>query len=174
MSKKKDAAEAAAELKKLTEAIDLALPGGVKAAKKGQAPPHGVAVNHEIGRATRFQKGNKRPGPGRPRAGLMTEALQRRLTMRFPAKYAKVMGLPKGLTWADAVAWTALYGVVKAPSATEFDGYANRADGRQVREISGPGGAPIPLDLGGEVYDQFQALTGRVRDRIKDAHGAQS
>ncbi len=166
MSDKEDAKEGAAELKKLAEILDKALPGGIKGKKKGGNP----SPNLEAGKATRFQKGHKRPGPGRPRAGLMTEALQRRLAMKFPAKYAKAMGLPKNLKWADAVAWTALYGFVKQPDAEQFDGYANRADGRQVREISGPGGAPIPVDLvAGEAHDEIRSLRERVRDRVKDS-----
>ncbi len=165
MSKKDDAKEGAAELKKLTEAVELALP-----AKKTPHKRH--IIDPKVGVLHQFKKGHKRPGPGRPKArpGLMTEALQRRLAMKFPAKYAVSMKIPKGLTWADAVAWTALYGVVKAPSAEQFDGYANRADGRQVREISGPGGAPIPLDLvAGEAHDEIRSLRERVRDRVQDS-----
>lgn len=151
--------EAKTEIDKIREAVSGELPKPApKAKEKGVHP----AVKN--GAKTRFLPGHNKPGPGRPRKTLMTDALRQRLAMKFPARYAKAMGMPKGLTWAEAVAYTALYDLVKAPAAVKFEGYAARAEGPLVQPISGPDGGPIPLDIG--VHEKLKLVTERLRSRI--------
>lgn len=165
---KADARNELKDLKKAVESAGVSLSG--KAQPKGKPGPIGKTVSPDVGMATRFKPGHDRPGPGRTRKTPMADALRKRLGMKLPPKYAKPLGLPKGITWAEAVAWTALYDTLKTPSHDKFKGYAAHADGPLVQEISGPGGAPIPLDVDDsaarDAHEQLRTITARLRDRV--------
>ncbi len=130
----------------------------------------GSEQDPNVGLATRIKPGQRLPGAGRPKLAPMRDALRRRLGMKLPAKYAKTLGIPKGSTWGDAVAWTALYDLIKEPSPEKFGKYANESDGPQPTEISGPQGSPIPVNFdmgpGVTVHEQLRTVTARLRDRL--------
>jgi hypothetical protein len=102
----------------------------LKARKKGGRKGFGATQDPNVGAATQFKPGHSRPGPGRPRITPMAEALRERLRSRLPEKYAKTLGVPKRSTWADAVAWTVLYDLVKNPDAKKFEKCAQLTEGR--------------------------------------------
>lgn len=160
-----DKAKGTAELKRLREVVG----GQPKRENKGKHKHNPAALG--IGVETRIKPGQKLPGAGRPRKTPMTDALRRRLAMKFPAKFQKAMGLPAGITWADAVAFTSLYDMVKSPDVEKFDGYADRTDGPVVQEISGPQGGPIPLDVDDSsartAHEQLSTITARLKDRFR-------
>jgi len=157
------------EIKDLTGVVVKALPP-VKGRKNGGKRGFGSVQDPNVGAATRFKPGHSMPGPGRPKNTPMTDALRKRLLSRLPVKYAKTLGIPKSATWGDAVAWTALYDLLKNPDPDKLEKYAQRTDGPLVTEIRGSQGGPIPLDLdagpGVTVYEQLRTVTTRLRDRL--------
>jgi hypothetical protein len=158
MSKRKKPGQK--EIEELAKVIENIAPK--KRQKKGRI---GTVVSpDEIGVETRFKKGHRRPGPGRPSTTPMRDALRKRLLSKFPAKYSESMGIPKGITWGEAVALTSLYDMVKSPEPAKFTAYAAESDGPLPTEISGPQGGPIPMDV--NVNDKLAVVAGRLRDRL--------
>lgn len=76
--------------------------------------------NLEKGRVTRFRPGTSGNPGGRPRIKPVTEASERTVLLPVPEEDRKKLGLPKGATWADAVAHGQIRAAAKgsAPSAT--------------------------------------------------------
>jgi hypothetical protein len=101
-----------------------------KRRKKGGSGGFGTAQDPNVGAATQFKPGHSRPGPGRPKNTPMTEALRNRLGSRLPEKYVKALGIPKKSTWAQAVAWTFLYDLVKNPDPEKFEKCVQLEEGR--------------------------------------------
>jgi hypothetical protein len=157
------------------EAIGDLIGDAVKlGSEKGKAKRRtGTALDPERGKATRYKKGHNRPGPGRPKkvkaTEPMREALRRRLMMKLPVAFQEALKLPRGVTWAEAIAITGMYDMLKNPDVDKFKGYAEESDGKQAQEVSGPGGAAIPLDLsptGGTEHEQLRTVAARLRDRL--------
>ena len=135
-----------------------------KRREKGTHKGFGTTVDPSVGEKTRIKRGQRMPGAGRPSATPMRDALRRRLLTKFPKKYSEAMGIPKGITWGEAVALTSLYDMIKQPEPQKFTAYAAESDGPLPTEISGPQGGPIPMDV--NVNDKLSVVAERLRDRL--------
>jgi hypothetical protein len=67
----------------------------------------------EAGKATRFKKGNVPISPGRPRKTAVSDAYARHVGKALPDDVRVKLGLPKGATWADAMAVGQIRSAVK-------------------------------------------------------------
>jgi hypothetical protein len=96
-------------------------------------------------RPYQWKKGGPSPNPGgRPRKAPISEAYAQHVGKPLPDDIRSKLRLPKGATWADAIALGQLRSAVKGstPAAREI---ADRIEGRVTQPIGGEDGGPVEV-----------------------------
>jgi Family of unknown function (DUF5681) len=97
--------------------------------------------------ANKWKPGQSGNPTGRPRKTPVSDAYAKHVGKRLPDEIRLRLRLPKGATWADAMALGQLRSAVKGKTDAARE-IADRVDGKamQLVELSGPDGGPIVVD----------------------------
>jgi hypothetical protein len=116
----------------------------------------------DVGKATRWQKGQPSPNPaGRPKKTMLTDALREVLAEPFPRD-------KRGRCYAEVIAWRLATEAAKGNlrAASEI---ADRTEGRvgtqnELRNTEDQPSLDIPDQ--GTAHEQLRAITTRLRNRL--------
>ena len=128
-------------------------------------------VDPKVGEKTRFKKGQRVPGCGRPKKKLITALLEKKLQQRLPAEIRKQVKRTKSTTWGDLF----VEGMIKEGAkgvVPAFDAVSDRVQGPVAVEISGPDGGPVAIEESIDSTDRLASLAERLRDRINKRRSA--
>jgi hypothetical protein len=93
----------------------------------------------------RWQKGQPSPNPGgRPKKAPISDAYTHHVGMPLPDDIRSKLRLPKGATWADAMALGQLRSAVRGNTVAAKE-IADRIEGRVTLPIGGEDGGPIQV-----------------------------
>jgi hypothetical protein len=96
-------------------------------------------------RPYRWQKGQPSPNPGgRPKKAPISDAYAHHVGEPLPDDIRSKLKLPKGATWADAMALGQLRSAVKGNTVAAKE-IADRIEGRVTQPIAGENGEPVQL-----------------------------
>jgi hypothetical protein len=102
----------------------------------------------------RWKKGQPSPNPGgRPKKAPISDAYTHHVGMPLPDDIRSKLRLPKGATWADAMALGQLRSAVKGNTVAAKE-IADRIEGRVTQPISGEDGGPVQVTWTLEVIGQ--------------------
>jgi hypothetical protein len=110
--------------------------------------------------ANKWKKGEPSPNPsGRPRKAPISDAYARHVGDPLPDDLRSKLRLPKGATWADAMALGQMRSAVRGntPAAKEI---ADRIEGRVTQPISGENGEPVEVKWTVEVIGARKEAEG--------------
>jgi hypothetical protein len=95
--------------------------------------------------ANKWKKGEPSPNPnGRPKKCPISEAYAHHVVGRLPDDIRSRLRLPKGATWADAIALGQIRSALKGNSVAAKE-IADRVEGRVTQPVGGEDGGPLEM-----------------------------